>query len=120
MPSPYSLFSNTKIAGSFSTTAMFIASKVVPWLEPPSPVNDTATLPVPSVFAVSAAPTTSGGPPPTMPLAPSMPWSRSAMCIEPPLPPHSPPSLANSSCIMPATSQPLAMLWPCPRCVLAM
>ena len=25
---------------------MFIASNVVPWLEPPSPVNDTATLPV--------------------------------------------------------------------------
>ena len=24
---------------------MFIASKVVPWLEPPSPVNDTATVP---------------------------------------------------------------------------
>ena len=61
----------------------------------------TATVPVPSVLAVSAAPTTSGGPPPTMPLAPSMPRSRSAMCIEPPLPPHSPPFLANSSCIMP-------------------
>ena len=54
----------------------------------------------PSVFAVSAAPITSGGPPPTMPLAPSIPWSRSAICIEPPLPPHSPPACrtARTSC----------------------
>ena len=99
---------------------MFSASNVVPWFEAPSPEKHTATVPVPSVFAVSAAPTTSGGPPPTMPLAPSMPWSRSAMCIEPPLPPHSPPCLPNSSRIMPTTSQPLAIEWPCPRCVEAM
>ncbi len=59
---------------------MFIASKVVPWLEAPSPEKHTATLPVPSVFAVSAAPTTSGGPPPTMPLAPSMPCVRDRRC----------------------------------------
>ena len=53
-----------------------------------------------AVFAVSAAPQTSGGPPPTMPLAPSMPFERSAMCIEPPLPPHSPSLRPKISCIM--------------------
>ena len=31
-----------------------------------------------------------GGPPPTMPFAPSMPLDRSAMCMEPPLPRHEP------------------------------
>ena len=36
------------------------------------------------------APTASGGPPPTMAFAPSMPLPKSAMCIEPPLPLHSP------------------------------
>ena len=44
VPSPYWLFSNTNTAGSCSTTAMFSASKVVPWLEAPSPVKHTATL----------------------------------------------------------------------------
>ena len=49
-------------------------------------MNETATWSVPLTFAVSPTPHTSGGPPPTMPLAPSMPFERSAMCIEPPLP----------------------------------
>ena len=38
----------------------------------------------------SAAPAANGAPAPTMPLAPSMPFSWSAMCMEPPLPPHTP------------------------------
>ena len=41
------------------------------------------------------------------------------MCIEPPLPPHSPSGLPKISSIMPSTSQPLAMQWPWPRWVLA-
>ena len=94
-----------------------MASKVVPWLEPPSPVKLTATRSVPRVLALNAAPTASGGLPPTMALAPSMPLSRSAMCMDPPLPPHKPPALAKISSIMPFTSQPLAMQWPWPRWV---
>ncbi len=39
------------------------------------------------------------------------------MCIEPPLPPQSPSLRPKISCIMPLTSQPLAMQWPCPRWV---
>jgi len=49
VPSQYWLFSNTKTAGSFSTAAMIIASKVVPWFEPPSPIKETATVPRPNV-----------------------------------------------------------------------
>jgi len=84
--SAYPLFSATKMAGRFHTDARFIDSSVVPWLLPPSPKNATLTPPVPFSFAASAVPQISGGPPPTMPLAPSMPLDRSAMCIEPPLP----------------------------------
>ena len=40
-------------------------------MEPPSPTKATATPPVLSVFAVSAAPQMSGGPPPTIPFAPT-------------------------------------------------
>jgi hypothetical protein len=89
-------------------------------LEPPSPTKAIATPPVFSVLAVSAAPQMSGGPPPTMPFAPIMPFARSAMCIEPPLPPHRPSLRPKISCIMARVSQPLAMLWPWPRWVLAM
>ena len=103
--------------GAFSTTAMFSASKVVPWLAAPSPEKATATLPVLRYFCVSAAPTAMGGEPPTMALAPSMPFFRSAMCMEPPLPPQRPSALPMISSIMPFTSTPLAMQWPWPRWV---
>ena len=89
------------MAGAPSTTAMLSASKVVPWLEAPSPEKATATLPVFLSFCVRAAPTAMGGDPPTMALAPSMPLDMSAMCIEPPLPPQRPPSLPMISSIMP-------------------
>jgi len=36
--------------------------------------------------AAKAAPQAMGRPPPTMPLAPSMPMAKSAMCMDPPLP----------------------------------
>ena len=88
------------MTGSLRTTAMFIASKVRPWFEPPSPVKDSPTPPVFKVFAVNAAPIAKGGPPPTIPLAPSIPLSKSAICIEPPFPRHSPSSLPKISSIM--------------------
>ena len=84
--SAYPLFSAMKTTGRFHTQARFIDSSVVPWLLPPSPKNATLTPPVPLILAASAVPQISGGPPPTMPFAPSMPLDRSAMCIEPPLP----------------------------------
>ena len=43
----------------------------------PSPVKETPTLPVFSVFAVSAAPMARGGAPPTIAFAPSIPFDRS-------------------------------------------
>ena len=48
--------------GALVTTAMFIASKVVPWLHAPSPEKVIATLPLPSIFRLIAAPTAIGGP----------------------------------------------------------
>jgi hypothetical protein len=77
---------------------------------PPSPLN----------FDASARLPISGGPPPTMPFAPSMPLDMSAMFIEPPLPRHDPVALPEISAIMPWTSTPLAMQWPCRRWVDAM
>ena len=99
----------TKIAGTLSTTARFMASKQVPWFTEPSPLKEMATLSRPRIFAASAAPTDIGGPPATMPLAPRMPWSMSAICMLPPLPLHSPSEEPQSSFIMPITSAPLAM-----------
>ena len=52
---------------------MFIASNTVPWLQLPSPPKATLTLPVAASWQAMAAPTASGGPPPTMAFAPSMP-----------------------------------------------
>ncbi len=70
--------------------ARFMPSAVVPWFEAPSPKKQTVTWSVPFTLAVSPAPHASGGPPPTIPLAPSMPLSTSAMCMEPPLPLQAP------------------------------
>src|SRR5216117_1381298 len=58
--------------------------------------------------------------PPTIALAPRLPVSGSAMCIEPPLPRQYPGSLPRSSANMRLTDAPLARQWPCPRCVLVM
>ena len=82
-----------KIIGSFSTAEKLSDSATVPWLEAPSPMNAIATPSVPRVLWVSAAPTAMGGAPPTIALAPSMPFERSAMCIEPPLPLQTPSAL---------------------------
>ena len=58
-----------------------------------------------------------GIPPPTMPLAPRIPESTSAMCMEPPLPLQYPVALPNSSASIRSTLAPLAIHWPCPRWV---
>lgn len=118
--SPQPLSSTTKTTGSFQTIARFRLSAAAPWLTAPSPQKQTAAAPVPSVLAVSAAPQTGGGPPPTMPLAPGMPFSRSAMRIEPPLPLQVPVLFPRISAIIGPTAQPLAMEWPWPRWVEAM
>ena len=117
MASAKPLSSTTNTTGRSQTRARLRLSAVVPWFMPPSPVNTTATAPVPSVLAASAAPHASGGPPPTMPLAPSIPLCRSAMCMDPPLHRQVPVLRPKISAIMPGTSQPLAMLWPWPRWV---
>ncbi len=83
-----------KIQGSCNTTAAFRVSNTSPWLEAPSPVKATATLPLSASLQASAAPATGGTPPPTIPFAPSMPLEKSAICMEPPLPPQSPVFLA--------------------------
>jgi hypothetical protein len=51
-------------------------------------------------------------------LAPSIPLSTLAMCMEPPLPLHDPDALPMNSAPRPALSTPLAMQWP--RCVVVM
>src|SRR5256886_17611280 len=74
------------MAGRFHTEARFIDSRVVPWLLPPSPKNATLTPPLPLSLAASAVPQISGGPPPAIPFAPSLPLGRSAGGLGPPLP----------------------------------
>jgi hypothetical protein len=84
----------------------------------PSPKKHTVmSSRVFSSFCACAAPTAMGSPAATTPLAPSMPTEKSAMCIEPPLPPLKPVALPNSSHIIRARSAPLASVWPWPRWV---
>ena len=52
----------------------------------PSPKKHDGDAAASSIWAASAAPQAIGMPPATMPLAPSIPIAKSAMCIEPPLP----------------------------------
>ncbi|CKG02165.1 Uncharacterised protein [Streptococcus pneumoniae] len=53
-----------------------------------------------------------------MPFAPSIPLSKSAICMDPPLPLHNPVAFPKSSAIIPFKSQPFAIQCPCPLCVL--
>ena len=84
--SAYWLFSQTKRTGRFQTAARFSPSWKAPVLEPPSPKKATVTALRPCIFAVRPAPAAMGMPAPTMPFAPRIPRSRSAMCMEPPFP----------------------------------
>jgi hypothetical protein len=81
------LSSHTKSTGRWYTTAQFSASMNGPRLMAPSPKKHTAIASTPRIFKPCAAPTAIGKPAATTPLAPSMPTEKSAMCIEPPLPP---------------------------------
>ena len=67
-----------------------------------------------SVGEEKAAYGTNTVPPPTIPLAPSIPTSISATCIEPPFPLHRPSARPYNSFIIPLTSHPFAMQWPWP------
>ena len=66
--------------------AMFSDSWKVPWFVEPSPKKQTQTWSVPRMRMERPAPQAMQWPAPTMPFAPRMPLSRSAMCMEPPLP----------------------------------
>ena len=68
------------------TAARLADSWKAPMFDAPSPKNGTATESWPLYEDASAAPTACGMPPPTMPLAPSMPMLRSLMCMLPPRP----------------------------------
>ena len=71
----------------------------------------------PQLGGASPRPTAIGRPAATMPLAPKIPRSGSAMCIEPPRPRLVPSSRAISSANIPSGSRPLARQWPWPRWV---
>ena len=120
--SAYPLFSQKKTIGSFHSAARFAASWNAPCATAPSPKNDTTTLRLPArparrprSCAASAAPAAIGTPAPTIPLAPKMPRSGSAMCIEPPRPLLVPVTRASSSASMGSGASPLARQWPWPR-----
>ena len=108
----YWLFSQTNTTGKACTEAKLRASWNGPLLMPPSPKKHTATCPEPRRRADSPAPAAMPNPPPTMPLAPSMPREKSATCIEPPLPRLAPDSLPNNSAMSRLVGIPLAMAWP--------
>ena len=102
------LSSHTNSTGRSNTLAQFSPSMNGPRFTAPSPKMQTVISPSPRSFWPCAAPAAIGMLAPTTPLAPSMPTEKSAMCIEPPLPPQVPPSRPNSSRIIASASAPLA------------
>ena len=82
------LSSQTKSIGSRNAAAQFRPSAKGPRLIAPSPKKLTAIASTPRSLSDCAAPIAIGMPAATTPLAPSMPTEKSAMCIEPPLPPQ--------------------------------
>ena len=115
--SAYSLFSHMKITGRWSAQAMFAASWKAPILVDPSLKNAIVTRLFFRYLFANAAPTACGTPAPTMPFAPSIPRSRSEICIAPPFPLQYPVDRPINSAIMGLNWPPLATRWPCPRCV---
>ena len=137
------MFSQNKTIGSFHSDARLAASWKAPWATAPSPKNDTTTVlsrcpappgpsspdppasvpdpPAPSPArrarsrAAVATPAAIGTPAATIPLAPKIPRSGSAMCIEPPRPLFVPVTLASSSAIIGSGGSPLARQCPWPR-----
>ena len=82
----YWLFSHTYTTGSFQMAAIFRASWKGPRLAAPSPKKQRMIWSRFCILRLSPTPTAMGMPPPTTPLAPRLPPSTSAMCIEPPRP----------------------------------
>lgn len=114
--SAYWLFSHANMTGRSHIAARFMDSWTIPWLVAPSPKNATPmdSFSFLRYFAVRAAPTASGTLAPTIAFAPSIPFEKSAMCIEPPFPLHCPVCLPMISAIMCLVSSPFAMQCPCP------
>ena len=112
------LSSQTNSTGRRYSAAQFIPSRKGPRFTAPSPKKH-ATIASCFVRRIAcAAPQAIGMPAPTTPFAPSIPTAKSAMCIDPPLPPQDPPARPCSSSIIARASAPFAMAWPWPRCVL--
>src|SRR5487761_477668 len=112
--SPYRLFSQTNITGSFITEAMLSDSWKAPILAAPSPKKVIATWFVPLYHEESAAPTATGSPAPTIANEPRAPTFLSAICIEPPFPWQQPVDLPRISAIKAFGSIPFARQCPCP------
>ena len=111
------LSSHTKRTGRPNTRDQFSPSRNGPRLIAPSP-NRQATIRFSRRSLIAcAAPAAIEMLAATTPFAPSIPTSKSAMCMEPPLPPQLPPARPNSSRIIASGSAPLAMVWPWPRWV---
>ena len=82
----YWLFSQMYTTGSFQIAARLADSWRIPWFNAPSPKKQRVTSSRPASWAASAAPVASPMPPPTIPFAPRIPASTSAMCMDPPFP----------------------------------
>ena len=113
--SAYPLFSQKKTIGSFHSAARLAASWKAPWATAPSPKNDTTTVLFLRSRAAVATPAAIGTPAATIPLAPKIPRSGSAMCMEPPRPLFVPVTRASSSAIIGSGGSPLARQCPWPR-----
>jgi len=114
----YMLFSQRNITGSFHMAAKLADSWKLPSFDAPSPKKHTVILLRCFICCISAAPVAMQKPPPTTPFAPRLPRSKSAICMEPPLPRQYPLYLPSISAIILLRSIPLAIQWPWPRCVL--
>ena len=88
--SAYPLFSHTKSIGISQSLAKPAASWNAPLCIAPSPKKVADIFVPPLIFSCSAAPKTTGGPAATIPKDPSIPLSKSLICILPPLPLHIP------------------------------
>ncbi len=111
------LSSQTNSTASAWTFAQFRLSRKGPRLTAPSPKKQATTGSFSCTLSACAAPTAIGMPAATTPFAPSMPTEKSAMCMEPPLPPLVPAARPNSSHIIFSIEAPLASVCPWPRCV---
>ncbi len=111
------LSSHTNNTGRPNTAAQFSPSRNGPRLIAPSPKMQHTTWLSRFNLIACAAPAAITMFAPTTPLAPSIPTPKSAMCIDPPLPPQLPPTRPSNSRSMASLEAPFAKVCPCPRCV---